>query len=170
MADRALIARIDRALAAALHVATAAGALSLAVMMLATDFDIVSRLAFNRPVHGIVELVEILVLASAMLALPETFMRDEQIRIDLIDSVLGKRALALVRAASLIACMAFLSVMCWNLIAPLRDARLFGDVKPDLGAPVWPLYALILAAFIASILGCLMALRSVFAGAPEGAA
>ncbi len=31
---------------------------------------------------------------------------------------------------------------------------MFGDVKYDLGVPVWPLYALMLFAFAASVLTC----------------
>lgn len=160
--------RLDRVLAAALRACTAAGALALFAMMFATDADIVSRLAANSPVRGVVEMVEIAVLASAMLALPETFLRDQQIRIDLIDGFLSARALVAVRIASMLACVAFLGVMCWNIWAPLRDARMFGDVKPDLGTPVWPLYALILAAFLASILGCALAVRALLRGEDPG--
>lgn len=142
---------------------TVGGALALAVMMFATDWDIVSRQLADRPLTGVVELVEIAVLASAMLGLPEAFLRDEQIRIDLLDAILPPVALSGVKAVGLLLSMLFLALLCRNIWQPMLDARMFGDVKYDLGFPVWPLYALILFAFGASMLTCAALLWSQIA-------
>jgi TRAP-type C4-dicarboxylate transport system permease small subunit len=133
---------------------TIAGALALAVMMLGTDWDILARQLAGRPLTGVVELVEITVLATAMLGLPEGFLRDEQIHIDLLDSLLPRAVLRGVKAAGLLLSMLFLVLLCRNIWQPMLDARMFGDVKYDLGVPVWPLYALMLFAFAASVLTC----------------
>lgn len=133
---------------------TIAGAIALAIMMLGTDWDIVSRQLAGRPLTGVVELVEITVLASAMLGLPEAFLRDEQIRIDLLDALLPDRVVRVIKAAGLLLAMLFLALLCRNVWQPMLDARMFGDVKYDLGVPVWPLYGLIVFAFGASVLTC----------------
>lgn len=133
---------------------TIAGAIALAVMMLGTDWDILARQMAGRPLTGVVELVEITVLASAMLGLPEAFLRDEQIRIDLLDSFVSEALLRIVKAAGLALTVLFLVLLCRNVWQPVLDARMFGDVKYDLGVPVWPLYALIVFSFGASVLTC----------------
>lgn len=133
---------------------TIGGALSLCVMMLGTDWDIVSRQLFGRPLEGVVELVEITVLATAMLGLPEAFLRDEQIRVDLVDAVLPERLLRALQGVGLLLSILFLALLAVNVVQPMLDARDFGDVKYDLGVPIWPLYALILFAFAASALTC----------------
>ena len=133
---------------------TIGGAIALVVMMLGTDWYILARQLAGRPLTGVVELVEITVLASAMLGLPEAFLRDEQIRINLLDALLPDGVLRLAQAAGLLLSMLFLGLLYRNVWQPMLDARMFGDVKYDLGVPVWPLYALILFAFSASILIC----------------
>lgn len=155
-----------RALELLARVCTFVGALAIAVMMLATCWDIVARWAANRPLHGVVELVEVMVLASAMLGLPEAFLRDEQIRVDLVDGFLPTRAVAFLKITGLALSVVLLGIIAVNVYQPMLDARQFGDVKYDLGVPVWPLYALIIFAFAASILSCLAAmLREIAAGA-----
>ncbi len=133
---------------------TIGGALALAVMMLGTDWDILARQIAGQPLTGVVELVEITVLATAMLGLPEGFLRDEQIRIDLLDALLPPGVLRGVKAVGLLLSILFLVLLCRNIWQPMLDARMFGDVKYDLGVPVWPLYALMLFAFAASVLTC----------------
>ncbi len=123
-------------------------------MMLGTDWDILARQLAGRPLTGVVELVEITVLAGAMLGLPEAFLRDEQIKIDLLDALLPDGALRVIEAVGLGLSMLFLALLCRHVWQPMLDARMFGDVKYDLGVPVWPLYGLILFGFGASILTC----------------
>ncbi len=147
---------------------TIAGAIAVAVMMLGTDWDILSRQLAGRPLSGVVELVEITVLASAMLGLPEAFLRDEQIRIDLLDAVLPDRLLQGIKVLGLVLSMLFLALLSQNVWQPILDARMFGDVKYDLSFPVWPLYALILFAFVASFLGCLALLLRAIGGKSVG--
>lgn len=147
-----------RALERLIRFCTFVGALAIAVMMLATCWDIVARWAANRPLHGVVELVEIMVLASAMLGLPEAFLRDEQIRVDLVDGFLSQRALTLLKIVALLLSVVLLALISVNVYQPMLDAYRFGDLKYDLGLPVYPLYGLIIFAFAASILGCAAAL------------
>lgn len=147
---------LERALIRMARLCTGLGALSLAVMMLATDYDIVARLTFKSPLHGVVELVEIMVLASAMLGLPEAFLRDEQIRVDLVDNWLPPFGLRIVKVVALILTVVFLGILSFNVYGPMIDAWRFGDLKADLGLPVYPLYGLILLSLAASILTCLV--------------
>lgn len=155
----------ERVLTPVVRACTALGALAIAVMMLATCWDVVARAAVNAPLHGVVELVEIMVLASVMLGMPEVFLRDEQIRVDLIDDLLPARLLAVLKVVALVLSIVLLAVFAINVYQPMLDAHRFGDVKYDLNVPLYPLYGLIIFSFGVSILGCIAALlRELRAG------
>lgn len=147
-----------RALELLIRICTILGALAIAVMMLATCWDVVARRAVNAPLHGVVELVEIMVLASAMLGLPESFLRDEQIHVDVVDGFVPARVLALLKVAALALAVVLLAILAINVYQPMVDARQFGDVKYDLGVPVYPLYGIIIFSFAVSMLSCLACL------------
>lgn len=130
---------------------TIAGALALAVMMLWTMVDIGARLAFNKPLHGTLDLVEVTLVLVAFLALPECFRRDEQIKVDLFDTMVRPRTLAAMRLAGEIATLAFLALLAATLIQPLADAYRFGDQKPDLPVPIYLLLLAIELALVVSV-------------------
>lgn len=154
----------DAAIRRLARLCTWAAVAAILVMMAGTCWDILARQFFNRPLHGVVELVEITVLISAMLGLPEAFLRDEQIQIDLVDSMLSPRALAAVKAVTLLATVAFLALLAWVIWQPMLDARRFGDIKYDLGVRVWLLYALTLLALLVSLLTVLFRLWQALTG------
>lgn len=158
---------LERALRTLVRICTILGALALAVMMLATCWDIFARSTMNRPLHGVVEIVEIMVLATAMLGLPESFLRDEQIKVDILDNAFGPAFATVLKAVGLILSIVFLCILTVNVYGPMMDARMFGDIKPDLGVPVYPLYALILFTFAASILSCGATLVRLFTARGE---
>lgn len=133
------------------RVLTVAGALALAVMLLWTMVDIGARLAFNSPLHGTLDLVEVTLVLVAFLALPECFRRDEQIKVDLFDTMVRPRTLALMRLAGEIATLAFLALLAVTLVQPLADAYRFGDQKPDLPVPVFLLLLAIELALVVSV-------------------
>lgn len=130
---------------------TIAGALALAVMVLWTMIDIGARLAFNKPLHGTLDLVEVTLVLVAFLALPECFRRDEQIKVDLFDTMVRRRTLAAMRLAGEIATLAFLVLLAVTLIQPLADAYRFGDQKPDLPVPIFLLLLAIELALVVSV-------------------
>jgi TRAP-type C4-dicarboxylate transport system permease small subunit len=138
---------------------TAAGSVALAVMLLWTMVDIGARLAFNRPLHGTLDLVEVMLVLVAFLALPDCFRRDEQIKVDLFDVAAGARGLALMRLAGEVATLAFLALLAFTLFGPMADAYRFGDEKPDLPVPIFALLLAIELALVVSIF--VVAQRSV---------
>lgn len=131
---------------------TTCGALALALMLFWTMLDIGGRLAFSRPLHGTLDLVEITLVLVAFLALPECFRRDEQIKVDVFDAAVGPRGLAIVILLGEIATLAFLALLAATLVSPLADAYRFGDLKPDLPVPIYMLLAAIELALVVSAL------------------
>lgn len=121
---------------------TAAGTLALAVMLFGSIIDVVMRLFFRHPLHGTIDLVEVTVALVAFLALPECFRHDEQIKVDVLDTTVGPRGVAMLRLFGEVATLAFLLLLAWTLVTPLADAYRFGDRKADLPVPI---YLLLLA-------------------------
>lgn len=142
---------LERGLGWLARACTVLGAVALAVMMVTTDYDVAARALFRAPLSGAVDIVEMMVLCSAFLGLPEICLRDEQIRVDIVDTLVPPRVLDALKALGLLATIGFMGLLAFNVMRPLTDAWQFGDIKPDTGFPLYPLYALVLFCLIAAI-------------------
>jgi len=109
-------------------------AVFLAAMMLLTVADVVLRALANKPISGVVELVELMLACAFFLALPAAFLRDENIVVDMIDSAAPRAVPALRRAAAVLGAIV-LGIMAWQGWIAARDTLLFNDVTSDLSLP-----------------------------------
>lgn len=100
-------------------------------MMLLTVADVVLRAATNRPIRGMLEIVELLLACTFFLALPAVFLRDENLLVDLIDTVRPRWVPWLRRLAELIA-IPVLVVMAWEGWKAAAETLVFNDVTSDL--------------------------------------
>lgn len=157
---------LERALAHVARACTALGAVALAVMMFATSYDVVARALFRAPLHGAVDIVEMMVLCSAFLGLPEICLRDEQIRVDIIDTFVPPGVVAALKVLALIATIAFMAILAANVTRPMMDSWAFGDIKADTGFPTYPLFALTLFTLIAAIAATAVVLLRTFRPQP----
>ena len=157
---------LERALGRIARACTALGALALAVMMLSTNYDVVARALFRAPLHGAVDIVEMMVLCSAFLGLPEICLRDEQIRVDIIDTFVPPWFVAALKVLALLATMAFMAILGANVTRPMMDSWQFGDIKADTGFPTYPLFALTLFCLIASFAATAVVLIRTFRAQP----
>ena len=108
--------------------------IALAGMMLVTVLDVVLRAAFNRPIRGTLEIVELLLACTFFLALPAAFLRDEHIVVDIIDGA-APRWVPLLKRLSLAIAVVLLAAMAWQGWIAARDAVAFKDVTSDLALP-----------------------------------
>jgi TRAP-type C4-dicarboxylate transport system permease small subunit len=109
-----------------------AAALFLFAMMLLTVADVALRAAFNTPIRGVYELVELLLAYTFFMALPAAFLRADNIVVNVIDDLAPRWPPALERAAAAIA-VVVLAVMAWQGFLAARDSLGFHDVTADLG-------------------------------------
>jgi len=100
-------------------------------MMLLTVADVALRAAFNLPLRGTYELIELLLACTFFLALPAVFLRDEHIVVDLVDGLAPKAVPALRRFAGALA-IAVLAVMAWQGWKAAAETLVFNDVTSDL--------------------------------------
>jgi TRAP-type C4-dicarboxylate transport system permease small subunit len=134
-------------------------AVFLAAMLLLTVADVVLRATFNLPIRGVYELVELLLAGTFFVALPCTFLREENIIVNSIDDVAPRWVPSLKRAADVLAIIV-LSVMAWQGFIAARDSFAFHDVTADLGLPrMWHWLALLIGVVCAALSALAMALR-----------
>ena len=129
----------------------AAGA-ALVVMTMWTVVDVVTRFALSKPLSGSIDLVESMLVLVVFLALPEVFLRNEQITVDVFDQMVSPRFVAAMKIVAAMASAGFLALLLWTGSQPFLDAMQFGDRKADLPIQIWWLLGAIEAALLVSLL------------------
>jgi TRAP-type C4-dicarboxylate transport system permease small subunit len=118
-------------------VATLLGGLAslfLLGMMLLTVADVILRAVSNRPIQGVLELVELLLACTIFTALPAVFLRDENVVVDVGDNLWPRWVPVLKRVAA-VTSLAVVVTMCWAMVPRARDILDLGDVTSDLSLP-----------------------------------
>ena len=107
-------------------------AMFLAAMMLITVADVVLRALFNLPITGAYDLVQLFLVGTVFLSIPDVFLHDENIVIDFVDHMFGRTFVGLLKMVASLAALVFLSCCPGKCFAPALDAMRFGEVSPDL--------------------------------------
>mgnify|MGYP002629927144 CR=1 FL=1 len=137
-------------------------ALFLAAMMVLTVIDVGLRATLNLPITGAYDLVQLCLVGTVFLSIPDVFMREDNIVIDLIDHVFGPRTVGALRVIACALAFIFLAVLCWRMFAPAFDAIAFNEVSPDLSISMavhWTL--MILGIAIALPVAAFMLIESI---------
>jgi TRAP-type C4-dicarboxylate transport system permease small subunit len=134
--------------------------LALVVMMLVTIVDVTMRLVINELVLGSVEIVQLALVTVVFLAMPEAFLRDEHIAVDLIDQALSERALARLRFGVEVVTTLFLCVLAWRMVLPALDTLSIGDLTSDLQISLfWYWLPIVVGGIAAAVTMLLLMLR-----------
>jgi TRAP-type C4-dicarboxylate transport system permease small subunit len=114
-----------------------AAALFLVAMMLITVTDVLLRSLFAIPIFGTFELIELCLVATIFLALPATFLREENVVVDLIDHLIpnSSNGIRWLRLLGLLLSLIFLAAMLWRMWQPALDTLEFGDQTLSLEIP-----------------------------------
>jgi len=151
------------------RISTACGLLAaafLTAMLLLTVADVVLRAAFNWPIRGVYELVELLLAGTFFFALPCVFLRDENIMVNAIDDYAPRAVPWLKRASELLA-VVILAAMAWQGLIAARDSLEFNDVTADLGLPRFWHWTIVLVGMSLAALAALYMLFRSDDGGPE---
>ena len=141
-------------------------AVCVAGMMLVTVADVGLRWFANYPLRGTVEIVELLLACSFFLALPATFLRDENIVVDVIDRWAGAAGVSLLKRLSAGLAVVVLSILAWQGWLSAQDTLVFGDVTSDLSIPKIYYWIPLLVGFIGAGLSALIIVLSRDSGSP----
>ena len=127
------------------------GAIFLAAMMLITVADVSLRALFNLPITGAYDLVQLFLVGTVFLSIPEVFLNNENIVIDFVDHVFGSIAVGLLKTIANLAAVAFLALLSWHMVQPAIDATRFGETSPDLSIPMIVHWSLMIAGIVLSL-------------------
>ena len=123
---------------AAARFLTRVAAIFLLAMVAINVIDVGLRETFNAPIFGTHEIVVFMLAAVAFLAIPEVFLRDQHITIELIDQLLPERVIDALRAFGTLCAMTFVGLMVWHMIQPAMDYVEFNEITMDLQLPlIW---------------------------------
>lgn len=132
----ALFGRVD------MWLATLSGVV-LAFMMIFVFAGAILRYAFNAPIAGGNEVLEMASVAIVMLAVPYCTTQDAHVRIDLLDRPLGRVGRMLTEVLYRVIGIFVLWFLIKSYVARALDALEFDDVTNMLDIPLWPFYSLI---------------------------
>lgn len=135
---------------------TRIAAVFLVAMMLINVVDVGLRVTVNKPIFGTYEIVEFMLAAVAFLAIPEAFLRDQHITIELIDQVLPERVIDALRAFGTLCALVFVGLLTWHMVQPALDYIEFKEITMDLQLPLIWKAVLIITGIGVSVLAALV--------------
>ena len=162
------MAALTRSLRLALSALAALGVAAYGCAALVTVADVVGR-RVGWPIDGVVDLVQLMVMAGTWLVMPYAFMAGAHVGVDFVVEALPRGPSLILRGAAAAAAFALVALMLWQGLETYRIRTMFGDRSQQLGIPVaWYWYPL-LAGLAASLLGVALALGAQVRG-EDGAA
>ena len=123
---------------AAARLLTRVAAIFLLAMVAINVIDVGLREGFNAPIFGTHEIVVFMLAAVAFLAIPEVFLRDQHITIELIDQVIPDSAARWLRAFGSLCALVYVTLLAWHMVQPALDYIEFDEITMDLQLPlIW---------------------------------
>lgn len=116
----------------------------LIVMVGAITSGVIMRYVVGNPLLGINEIVQIIAVALAMLALPYTTSTGAHVRVDLFDKILGRWGRFVGDVGSRTLSVIALVLLCSRAWKKAAEAIEFGDVTNMLELPIWPVYGAVI--------------------------
>ena len=110
-----------------------AAALILIFMMLFTTYAVVMRQVFDAPVLGVIDVMELALVACIFVAMPGVFLREENIVVDVMDQVVSSRIRAVLRLIGLVLTLGFLTVTLVEMLEPALEKLGQHEVTMTLG-------------------------------------
>ena len=127
-------------------------AVALLALMMVTVVDVFMRYVFNRPLRGSFDAVEGLLLLFVFNSLAAAFFTRRHIIIDLIDSFVPRGlSEALIRIADVLS-VGVLALLVWAMLVPAAQSYAYGELKQDLGLPIFVLWTVAILSLAGTIL------------------
>ncbi len=145
------------------------GVAAYATAALVTVADVLAR-RFGGAVPGVVDLVQLFVLAGAYFVIPYTFVADRHVSVDLFTARLPVRAALLLKAFAAALALAILLPMLVRTYGSALSQIAYGDRSQTIGIPMIWYWAPLVAGVAASILAAATLFGRTLAQAFRGSA
>ena len=138
-------------------------------MMLLTTVAVLARQLFDVHLLGLVEYSELALVACIFVAMPGAFLRDENIVVDVIDHLVSRRVVHMLRIFGLALTLAFLAGSAITMIEPATVKFNRGQTTLVLEIDLFYFWIPILFGFYLASAGCLWLLvHRLVRGSPAG--
>lgn len=115
----------------------------LITLVAVVSLGVILRYVIGAPLLGINEIVQMVAVALAMLALPYCTSAGAHVRVDLFDTVIGRWGRFLGDIFSRCLSIVALSYLCRQGWKKASEAVEYGDVTNMIQLPLWPVYGAI---------------------------
>lgn len=129
------------------------GFVGLFLLALMTTVDALSRSFFSAPIHGVNDVSAVVMAVVIASCIPANLAERKNISVEVLGSVLGRRADRILRLFSSVVVFLFVSLMAWKFIPYTQGMFESGRRTWVLAWPVWPWWsvATVFVAFAAVI-------------------
>ncbi len=136
----------------------AAGSCWIVVLMLLINTEAIGRSAFNQPIIGVIEMIEISIVGIVFMQLADSLRRGVLTRSDgLFNQVMARRRKAghVMGALTMLLGAVFMCLILWGMVPFLIDAWRndhYIGVEGMFTAPVWPVALIIVVAIAVTMI------------------
>lgn len=130
------------------------GVFFLAVMMLVTTVDVLSRFFFNLPITGSIEITGFLLVLTILLGIPYAAARKQHVTIDILTYKLSERVGLVLNSITLFIAITLFAVIVWRSIDYALLMNSMNRVTAVLRMPISPF--VLVVAFGFAITGCVL--------------
>ncbi len=138
-------------------------AIAIAAMIAITLVDVVARGLFNRPIVGVVDVIELSMIWLTMLGIALAWAERAHIVVDIIDTVVSPRIVRRLDQGARLVTAAVMGYLAWLAVPLLEGVADFGDTTMNLRLPLTWFWAAIIFGYGVS---CLVLIGSLFSGPP----
>lgn len=125
---------------------------ALCVMMLAIVADVFMRYAFNAPITGTIDVVEICLSITIFYSLGAVICGAREIVIDVIDHFVGPSIVKwLARLAGVISTFILMFIF-YSMLTPARESYQYAEIRLELQLPVWTVWVVALIGLSGGVL------------------
>lgn len=114
------------------------GAAALFVMMCLTSADVIGRYLFNRPITGVFEVTEYLVLILIFSFIGYTQSQKGHVAVDLLLTKFPGRIRTMIGICNHFVCLLLMGLITWMGVQKALELREVGEASPNLQIPAYP--------------------------------
>ena len=129
---------------------------ALVVMMLTIVSDVFMRYAFNAPVVGAFDVVEICLVVAVFYGMGAAIAGFHEIVIDLVDQVAPAGLVRFLCRLAGVLSAAILIFIFVSMLTPAMQAYQYGDMRLELKIPVWSIWVIALVGMCGGVLASIV--------------
>ena len=131
--------------------------------MFITSTDVVLRKVDSAGIYGTIDLIQLMIISAAYLAIPHAFMNRSHVAVSIAADLFSRRGLALCNLIAAILACVFMIAIAWNGYSQARTQYQYGDISITLGLPmIYYWVPLLFGAGLSALVTLHMAIESIY--------